>query len=635
LDEYETQAEQIAAAVEGRVAALDLIRKPTSGAGLRLQKLCAECQEEETEGKPEVGADAPETTPRVDSGPSTPQPAAETDTGAAGDVPAPLPLESPTLEEGSPAASGPEVSPLTAGEPAASTGGSPAPLIVDDALDTQPGQMHRQQFLADLRRSVEGAVDAALAGTGRSTRDCPYIELWFTFFSSRDSVRIDRTARRYAPEAARAATAAEMIDLVVARARRAAVTWAETGRITSVPDGVDLTAPEPENGSTARPVHRRPTHVPLAPHPDPHAVRARLAAGRPLDSATQTRMESLFGQSFSHVRLHDDMGAAALSRDLGARAFTVGSDVSFAAGEYRPGTPVGDALIAHELAHVVQQTGSRSEPHASGGDHENDPCESDADASAVSVLSHLWGGALGRAARVQRRAAPLLRSGLAISRCKSGSGGSTATAASTVPTLTSLEAKKTGSVAMTTAWSGACEMAFGLPTAAGVTFEGKVDAPAGATGTLEFVQLVNTCRWHKTAAGVDERLKSTGEVLDTRDPYGGVTQAVTSAGPATVTTNDSPGTGVGTHSALSVDDRFRIWLLWRPSAPAGAARVPLAVASWHWKATATKTGTAGGCAPDWTLSGVDSAGGTGAATTTLPAWTANVTSLTFVAGTCP
>lgn len=63
-------------------------------------------------------------------------------------------------------------------------------------------------------------------------------------------------------------------------------------------------------------------------------------------------MEGRFGHSFADVRVHADSGAAAA---LGARAFTVGSDVAFARGEFAPRSADGRALLAHELAHVVQQ----------------------------------------------------------------------------------------------------------------------------------------------------------------------------------------------------------------------------------------------------------------------------------------
>jgi Domain of unknown function (DUF4157) len=58
---------------------------------------------------------------------------------------------------------------------------------------------------------------------------------------------------------------------------------------------------------------------------------------------------------FSQVRVHADAGAAESARAVGARAYTVGSDVVFGAGEYAPDTEAGRSLLAHELTHVLQQ----------------------------------------------------------------------------------------------------------------------------------------------------------------------------------------------------------------------------------------------------------------------------------------
>ncbi len=63
-------------------------------------------------------------------------------------------------------------------------------------------------------------------------------------------------------------------------------------------------------------------------------------------------------QDFSRVRVHTGGEAAGEADRLGARAFTVGRDVYFGAGQWAPGTPAGDRLLGHELAHVVQQGGS-------------------------------------------------------------------------------------------------------------------------------------------------------------------------------------------------------------------------------------------------------------------------------------
>ena len=80
-------------------------------------------------------------------------------------------------------------------------------------------------------------------------------------------------------------------------------------------------------------------------------------SGRPLDSATRAFFEPRFGQDFSHVRLHDGAGAARSASSVQARAYTVGSNLVFGVSQYNPGHSDGRRLIAHELAHVVQQSG--------------------------------------------------------------------------------------------------------------------------------------------------------------------------------------------------------------------------------------------------------------------------------------
>jgi hypothetical protein len=77
--------------------------------------------------------------------------------------------------------------------------------------------------------------------------------------------------------------------------------------------------------------------------------------GQPLDSATRAFMEPRFGHDFSKVRVHAGGGAEESARSVNALAYTVGRHLVFGAGQYSPSTPAGQRLIAHELAHVVQQ----------------------------------------------------------------------------------------------------------------------------------------------------------------------------------------------------------------------------------------------------------------------------------------
>ena len=89
----------------------------------------------------------------------------------------------------------------------------------------------------------------------------------------------------------------------------------------------------------------------------PMVHRVLATPGQPLDGATREFFSSRFGHDFAHVRVHADAGAAESARSVHALAYTVGSDVVFGAGQYAPGTRAGKQLLAHELAHVVQQSG--------------------------------------------------------------------------------------------------------------------------------------------------------------------------------------------------------------------------------------------------------------------------------------
>ncbi|MGO9933713.1 MAG: DUF4157 domain-containing protein [Steroidobacteraceae bacterium] len=90
-----------------------------------------------------------------------------------------------------------------------------------------------------------------------------------------------------------------------------------------------------------------------------HSVETvlRSGAGRPLDAETRVFMESRFGHDFSRVRVHADPAAAESAHFIGARAYTTGFDVVFGSGQYAPASAQGRRLLAHELAHVVQQSG--------------------------------------------------------------------------------------------------------------------------------------------------------------------------------------------------------------------------------------------------------------------------------------
>jgi Domain of unknown function (DUF4157) len=95
----------------------------------------------------------------------------------------------------------------------------------------------------------------------------------------------------------------------------------------------------------------------------PPIVNSALSSGgQLLDAGTRTFMESRFGHDFSDVRVYTDKQAVESAEALNAQAYTVGKDVVFGEGQYEPGTIEGQRLLAHELAHVVQQP-DRSASH--------------------------------------------------------------------------------------------------------------------------------------------------------------------------------------------------------------------------------------------------------------------------------
>jgi hypothetical protein len=97
--------------------------------------------------------------------------------------------------------------------------------------------------------------------------------------------------------------------------------------------------------------------------------------GHPLPHDLRSRFEPRFGQDLGGVRVHRDGPATQAARTMGALAYTVGNHIVFGEGQYRPGTPVGDRILAHEIAHVLQQQreaqsadGSHA-PFSAGSDH--------------------------------------------------------------------------------------------------------------------------------------------------------------------------------------------------------------------------------------------------------------------------
>jgi hypothetical protein len=392
-DPYEAEADRAADAVVSGGSAPSLSGAPSGDDDI--QRKCASCEEEERE---QAGL-----SPDSASGGGSATPASA--------APAQAPEASESESEAELEQQGPE-------EP----GEIPAPgLIVDEAAaEAPPGAMRKPEFLSALKQSVCSTVDAGTAGTGDSSSGCPWISHWFDYYEGKSARHLERALLKYAPEARGAASASSYIGAVTARVEQSVAVWRETGEVTGLPEGMSPMLPGGILGglmSFAGGLFFK-ARSGGARNADPSAVRGRLGGGRSLDGAVRTRMESAFGVGFSGVRVHTGSTAGRLSNEMNARAFTLGRDVAFGSGEYRPGTPAGDALIAHELAHVVQQGATESAaPQSKGVNPATSSLELDADNAAVAATASLWGRTVTGMKGLTAEAMPRLRSGLQLQRC--------------------------------------------------------------------------------------------------------------------------------------------------------------------------------------------------------------------------
>jgi Domain of unknown function (DUF4157)/Type VI secretion system (T6SS), amidase effector protein 4 len=319
-------------------------------------------------------------------------------------------------------------------------------LVEDDAEGIESNQMRKSEFLSQLQDGVCTTVNEIIAVQSFTTDNCPYLAYWFDRYRNSNSQHLERVIHRYAPETVEATTAQDYISLVVERARQAATRWLNTGEVTGIPEEVpveSLNLPEASSTQEAKDVPAESQGILFKGDDagqrettDPQRIKAQLSSGRSLDSEVQSRMGAAFQQDFSQVRLHTDDRAAKLSANLKARAFTIGRDVAFGSGEYQPGTLIGDALIAHELAHVIQQGGAKATPEIiQKNSGEQRALEEEADRSAVGAVFSLWSGIKQAWGDLTRNALPRLKSGLRLQRCDGcGRGCSTPTPAPSTPT---------------------------------------------------------------------------------------------------------------------------------------------------------------------------------------------------------
>ena len=273
-----------------------------------------------------------------------------------------------------------------------------------------------------------------------------------------------------------------------------------------------------------------PGAVPNVAPPQVHAVVRQ--SGRPLDTATRGFFEPRFGLDLGAVRVHAEGHAGDAARSVGARAFTVGENIVFAPGEFAPSSAGGRHLLAHELAHVVQQRG---------------------------------GAGVGRV----QRAPPVLKE-IKVD----------------VPGPVTAEA--------TTAITPHMHLGVKMMGPSGVNFSGEVTGGANADGEIFFSQVIrNSERRFRMAKGGST--DSFSDELDGGTTYKSTTAAV-KPGTTTVRETDTPGGADSRltdpnnpgRASIRIKDEFELFLMWRadPTDPP-AKWLTYGSVNWSWDAGAT------------------------------------------------
>lgn len=264
----------------------------------------------------------------------------------------------------------------------------PTVIVEDQGAQVASGQLRKTDFLLKVEPLLREAAKAIL-GPAADVAGCPYIAKYLALFRDKPAADVEKFVRRYTGSTAQEVQ--QLLRDVIARVKVGVTVWKETHTLPA-----DVVQADPVAAQAAQyaapPIQRKADNGQVSGGPSkPAEVLERLGDGAPLDPSTQARMERAFGTSFSDVRIHTDSHGNALAQEHSALAFAVGSHVAFAPGRYQPGSIEGDALLAHELTHVLQQRGATASASKDVSEV-GDASEKDADRGAANAVAQLHGG---------------------------------------------------------------------------------------------------------------------------------------------------------------------------------------------------------------------------------------------------
>jgi Domain of unknown function (DUF4157) len=282
--------------------------------------------DDSAERKADMAADhvmrMPDTSPPppAAASPSAPAPAA-----ASPSAPAPASTPTPTTGAGSsPASASPSPAPAPA-SPSPASGGAPTGTSATVSRSPAPGGAPAATPDEPVRRAEDPTAEQRLPGAAPAKPAAQTASPGGAPGAGPDTTTPAGPAPLVAPPAA------------------AGSRPAETGTPAPEPE-----PPAPEGGAPAR-------ETPQVPNDVQEYLDASRGKGAPLPDATRKLFEAKFQRPLDDVRIHDDAGADDSAKKIDALAYTRGNDIYFRSGAYDPTGSEGKKLLAHELAHVVQQ----------------------------------------------------------------------------------------------------------------------------------------------------------------------------------------------------------------------------------------------------------------------------------------
>jgi hypothetical protein len=341
----------------------------------------------------------------------------------------------------------------------------PQYIVEDTVTAPEASQMKKTVFLNALITSLRDAAQVAFSGMPyQSYITQPLVDGMTTRFQNLNAVEVENTIKAEVPAETPITAAQNYIQSLTTRFNAAVNQWLTDGSLEGLPEYIVNAIPQEikDMGRLNRvlvPLWRTASNIVTAltsmgnaitetissagdavvnvarrigsgiaslftkstggskGNQSPAGALSRLGKGKPLNSGVRNRMEGAFGKSFSDVTIHDDASASGLAGNMNAKAFAVGPHIGFGTGEYKPGSVVGDALIAHELAHVNQQRQSLSSGVFQKGTVSETALEKDADSTAVGVVSKLWGRGKEVVSELKNWVDPKASTGLGIHSC--------------------------------------------------------------------------------------------------------------------------------------------------------------------------------------------------------------------------